>query len=79
MNERGKSDRPIVPKKSPNKGDVAASPAEGAEGRGLAKENPLRQNQPIGHRAAPGWQNALERIRQAERPARLIRGKSRMR
>jgi len=65
MNERGKSDRPIVPTKPPNKGDVAASPAEGAEGRGLAKENPLRQNQPIGHRAAPGWQNALERIRQA--------------
>ena len=65
MNERGESDRPVVPRKSPNKGGAAASSAEGTEGRGLAKENPLRQNQPIGPRAATGWQNALERIRQA--------------
>jgi len=65
MNERGESDRPVVPRKSPNKGGAAASSAEGTEGRGLAKENPLRQNQPIGPRAASGWQNALERIRQA--------------
>ena len=43
------------------------------EGRGLAKENLLRQNQPIGHRAAPGWQNALERIRQAARKSKDVR------
>ena len=65
MNGTGESDRPIVPRKLSNNGAAAAAPAEGAEGRGLAKENLLRQNQPIGHRAAPGWQNALERIRQA--------------
>jgi len=73
MHGRGKSDRPIVPKKSPNKGDVAASPAEGTEGRGLAKENLLQQNQPIGRRAAPGWQNAVERIRQAASRDKAVR------
>ncbi len=67
------SDRPVVPRKSPNNGGVAASSAEGMEGRGLAKENLLRQNQPIGHRAAPGWQNALERIRQAARKSKDVR------
>ena len=67
MNGTGESDRPIIPRKLSNKGAAAAVPAERAEGRGLAKENLLRQNQPIGHRAAPGWQNALERIRQAAR------------
>ena len=65
MNGPGKSDRPVVPPKPPNKGDGAPSPAEGIEGRGLAKENLLRQNQSIGHRAAPDWPNELERIRQA--------------
>jgi len=53
MNGHGKSDRPVVPPKPPNKGDGAPSPAEGVEGRGLAKENLLRQNQSIGHRV-PG-------------------------
>ena len=65
MNGHGKSDRPIVPKKPPNKGRGTALPAEVAEGRGLAKGNPPLQNQPIGHRAATGWQSALVRIRQA--------------
>jgi RNA-directed DNA polymerase len=73
MHERGKSDRPIVPRKPPNKGGAAASLAEGAEGRGLAKENPFQQTQPIGHSAAPGWQNALERIRQAASRDRTVR------
>ena len=66
MNGTGESDRPIVPRTLPNKGAAAAAPAEEVEGRGLAKENLLRQNPPIGHRTAPGGQNALERIRQAE-------------
>jgi hypothetical protein len=82
MNRPGESDRPVVPKKPPNKDGAAASLAEGVEGRGLAKENPFQQNQPIGHRAAPGWPNALERIRQAAKQgtlARWIQGKSRMR
>lgn len=65
MNGTGESDRPIVPRTLPNKGAAAAAPAEEVEGRGLAKENLLRQNPPIGHRAAPGGQNTLERIRQA--------------
>jgi hypothetical protein len=37
MNEHGKSDRPIVPKKFPNKTRTPA--AEEMEGRGLAKGN----------------------------------------
>jgi len=43
------------------------------EGRGLAKENLLQQNQPIGRRAAPGWQSALERIRQAAGRSKDVR------
>jgi len=42
MNEHGKSDRPIVPGKSPNK--AKASVAEEMEGRGLAKGNLSQQN-----------------------------------
>src|SRR5258708_35953633 len=42
MNGRGKSDRPVLPEKSPNK---AGQPvAEGMEGRGRAKGNLLQQN-----------------------------------
>ena len=42
MNEHGKSDRPIVPGKSPNKAGQPA--AEEMEGRGLAKGNLSQQN-----------------------------------
>ena len=42
MNEHGKSDRPIVPGKSPNK--TRATAAEEMEGRGLAKGNLSQQN-----------------------------------
>ena len=81
MNGPGESDRLIVPKKPPNKGgddglDLGrpkSSLAEGAEGRSLAKENPFRQDQPIGHRAATGWQNALGRIRQAAKKDKDVR------
>ena len=44
MNEHGKSDRPIVPGKSPNKARVSV--AEEMEGRGLAKGNLGQQNAP---------------------------------
>ena len=44
MNEHGKSDGPIVPKKSPNKAKTPA--AEEMEGRGLAKGNLSQQNAP---------------------------------
>lgn len=62
MNERGKSDRPVVPGKSPNKAGRPA--AEEMEGRGLAKGNPLEQNasRTPSRSDAP---SALERIRQA--------------
>jgi RNA-directed DNA polymerase len=42
MNEHGKSDRPIVPGKSPNKAGISAE--EEMEGRGLAKGNLGQQN-----------------------------------
>src|SRR6266568_4607386 len=42
MNEPGKSDRPVVPAKSPNKAGQPA--AEGTEGSGLTKGNPQQQN-----------------------------------
>ena len=42
MHGRGKSDRPIVPKKPVNKGRDASWFAERAEGRGLAKGNSCR-------------------------------------
>jgi RNA-directed DNA polymerase len=62
MNERGKSDRPVVPVKSSNKAGQPA--AEGMEGRGLTKGSPLEQNasRTQGRSNAP---SALERIRQA--------------
>ena len=62
MNEHGKSDRPVVPAKFPNKAGQPA--AEGTEGSGLTKGNPQRQNAPRMQRRidAP---NALERVRQA--------------
>jgi len=62
MNEPGKSDRPVVPEKSPNNAGQPA--AEGVEGRGLAKGNPPQQNasRTPCRKDAP---SALERIRQA--------------
>jgi RNA-directed DNA polymerase len=62
MNERGKSDRPVVPVKSSNKAVQTA--AEGMEGRGLTKGNPPQQNasRTQSRTNAP---SALERIRQA--------------
>jgi hypothetical protein len=56
MNEHGKSDRPIVPKKSPNKTKTPA--AEEMEGRGLAKGN-------------LGQQNAIRTQRRAVAPSEL--------
>ena len=70
MNEHGKSDRPVVPGKLPNK---AGQPvAEGVEGRGLAKGNSGEQNAPRTQRrsSAP---SALDRVRQAARKERKAR------
>ena len=62
MNEHGKSDRPVVPAKSPNKAGQPA--AEGTEGSGLTKGNPQQQNvsRTPSRTDAP---SALERVRQA--------------
>ena len=62
MNERRKSDRPVVPGKSSNKAGQPA--AEGMEGRGLTKGNPQQQNASRTPRRSDA-PSALERIRQA--------------
>jgi len=62
MNDHRKSDRPIVPGKSPNKAGAPA--AEGMEGRGLAKGNSREQNAPRTQRRTSAH-SALERVRQA--------------
>ena len=68
MNRTGESDKSVVPQKPANIPGVQPPMVEWVEGRDLAKENPLQHNPPIGHRAAPGGQNALERIRQGANP-----------
>jgi RNA-directed DNA polymerase len=70
MNDHGKSDRPVVPRKSPNNAGRPA--AEGAEGSGLAKGNPRQQNAPRTPRR-DGAPSALERVRQAARRDRKLR------
>ena len=79
MDGHRKSDRPVVPAKSLNKtgpharSDQGGPPvAEGAEGRGLAKGNLLRQNAPRTP-SREGAPSALERIRQAARVDKKMR------
>jgi RNA-directed DNA polymerase len=62
MNERGKSDSPVVPAKPPNKTSVA----EVVEERGLAKGNTASATRP-GHRAGQGAPNGLDRVREVAR------------
>ena len=81
MNEPGKSDKPIVPAKSPNNADGAPLAAEGMKGRGLAKEKRCQRTRPMGHSAQcrkADLQHELTRLRSATclSPVRLIRGKS---
>jgi RNA-directed DNA polymerase len=64
MNERGKSDRPVVPANPPNK--TASAVAEVGEGRGRAKGNTASKTRP-GHSAGPGASSALERVREVAR------------
>jgi RNA-directed DNA polymerase len=61
-NEPGKSDRPTVPKKSPNNSGRPA--AEGMEGSGLAKGN-LPQQNAFRTPSRTDASSALERVRQA--------------
>ena len=65
MNEHGKSDKLVVPKKSPNKAGTTPA-AEGREGRGLAKGNLNQQNTPR-TQSRNSVHSALERVRQAAR------------
>src|ERR1700756_5454866 len=69
-NGPGKSDRPTVPGKSPNKAGPPA--AEGMEGKGLAKGNLLQQNasRTPSRTDAP---SALERARQAASKDKEVR------
>src|SRR5712691_2061691 len=77
-NGLGKSDRPVVPEKSPNKAGQAvhfiqAKPvAEGMEGSGLAKGNLAQQNasRTPSRKDTP---SALERVRQAAKKDRKMR------
>lgn len=64
MNERGKSDSPILPAKPSN--NTAHAVAERVEGRGLATENTASKTRP-GHRAGPGAPHALDRVRDVAR------------
>jgi RNA-directed DNA polymerase len=70
MHRQGKSDRPIVPTKLPNKAKAPA--AEVVEGRGLAKGNMGQQNAPRTQRrtSAP---SALDRVRQAAKQDRKVK------
>jgi RNA-directed DNA polymerase len=63
MNGHGKSDRPIVPAKLPNKAGKPA--AEAVEGRGLTKGNTGQQNTPRTQGRTKEVPRALERVRQA--------------
>ena len=70
MNGQGKSDRPVVPAKSPNK---AGQPvAEGMEGRGLAKGN-LRGQNTLRTQSRESVCSALERVREAAKKDRTKR------
>jgi RNA-directed DNA polymerase len=62
MDERGKSDRPVLPMKSSNKAGPPV--AERMEGRGLTKGNPQQQNASR-TQSRRDAHSALERIRQA--------------
>ena len=64
MNERGKSDSPVVPVKPPN--NAASAAAEVVEGRRLAEGNTTSKTRP-GHRAGPDAPSALDRVREVAR------------
>ena len=70
MDERGKSDRPVLPMKSSNKAGPPV--AERMEGRGLTEGNPRQQNtsRTPSRSDAP---SALERIRQAAMEDKEVR------
>jgi hypothetical protein len=79
MNDHGKSDRRVVPAKSPNKGQdeppqgsARSTPAEAMEGRRLAKSNPHQRSMFRTLRRVR-MSSELERIRQTASRDRQIR------
>jgi RNA-directed DNA polymerase len=70
MNERRKSDRPVVPTKLPN--NAASAVAEAVEERGLAEGNADSKTRP-GHSAGVSATSALDRVRQAAQQDRDVR------
>jgi RNA-directed DNA polymerase len=70
MNDQGKSDRPVIPMKSPN--NPGQLGAEEAEGSGLAKGNLHQQNAPR-TLSRDRARSALERVRQAGKRDRKLR------
>jgi len=70
MHDHGKSDRPIVPAKPPNK--PAQAGAEVVEGRGLPKGNTASESRP-GRSAGLGVSSDLDRVRQVARKDRDVR------
>ncbi len=66
MNERGKSDSPVVPAKPPNKAMASAVGAEVVEERGLAEGNTDDPTRP-GRSAGPDVSSGLDRVRKAAR------------
>ncbi len=70
MHDHGKSDRPIVPAKLPNKPAMAG--AEVVEGRGLPKGNTASVTRP-GRGAGLSVSSDLDRVRQVARRDRDVR------
>jgi len=70
MNERGKSDRPVVPEKRSN--NPGRPGAEAVEGRGLPKGNATSESRP-GRGAGQGVSSDLDRVRQAARRDKGVR------
>ncbi len=70
MNERGKSDGPVVPAKPSN--NTGRPVAEVVEGRGLAKGNAASNTHP-GRSAGQDASNALDRVRQVARKDKKAR------
>ena len=72
MNEREKSDSPVVPAKPPNKSVAAVTEAEVVEERGLAKGNTISPTRP-GPSAGQGVPNGLDRVREVARKDKDVR------
>jgi RNA-directed DNA polymerase len=70
MNDRGKSDGPVLPAKPPNK--AAGAAAEAVEGRGPAKGSTASETRP-GRSAGQGVSSDLDRVRQLARRDRDVR------